>query len=176
MSSSPDDADDAGPGFRNAGYQPDSAHKDPFGDDDDETSEVTERPVRRHDRRSSDRGLALAVVLLLSGVALVLVAYAIPREARVDRDAVSARQMERLELYYARLGSHLDRCIIAGLGLLTLGGMFLSVLLVASVCRGGVASSHRAPFLGPRRTYGSVGMRMKQLASGDEEPPAPLDE
>ncbi|XP_077459188.1 transmembrane protein 74B [Stigmatopora argus] len=167
MSSSPDDADDAG-------YRPDSAHEEPFEDE-----EV---------RRWSDRGLALAVVLLLSGVALVLAAYAVPREARVDRDAVPARQMERLELYYARLASRLDRCIVAGLGLLTLGGTFLSALLLASVRRGGGGGSgaallllgrrrrFRPPFVRPKRTYGSVGMRMKQLAAGEEEEEAPPDQ
>lgn len=130
-------------------------------------------------RRSSDAGLALAVVLLLSGISLVLVAYAIPREARVDRNAVPARQMEQLELYYARLGSHLDKCIIAGLGLLTLGGIFLSLLLMASVCRGHAIflpyRRRRAPFLRPKRTYGSVNMRMKQLAAG-EDPPAETEQ
>ncbi|XP_077581583.1 transmembrane protein 74B [Stigmatopora nigra] len=166
MSLSPDDADDAG-------YRPDSAHEEPYEDEDG--------------RRWSDRGLALAVVLLLSGVALVLAAYAVPREARVDRDTVPARQMERLELYYAQLASRLDRCIVAGLGLLTLGGTFLSALLLASVRRGGGSGAallllgrrrrFRPPFVRPKRTYGSVGMRMKQLAAGEEEEEeAPPDE
>lgn len=123
------------------------------------------------DERSADYGLAVALVFLVSGVALVAVAYAVPRAAAVDPDSVSARQMERLETYYARLGSHLDQCIIAGLGLLTLGGMFLSVLLMASVCRGEAyrRQRRRATFVRPKRTYGSVSMRMKQLASGEEE-------
>lgn len=123
------------------------------------------------DERSADYGLAVALVFLVSGVALVAVAYAVPRAAAVDPDSVSARQMERLETYYARLGSHLDQCIIAGLGLLTLGGMFLSVLLMASVCRGEAyrRQRRRAAFVRPKRTYGSVSMRMKQLASGEEE-------
>ncbi|XP_037304307.2 transmembrane protein 74B [Pungitius pungitius] len=115
---------------------------------------------------SADCGLVLALVFLVSGIVLVLVAYAIPREVGADPDAVSARQMEKLEMYYARLGSHLDRCIIAGLGLLTLGGMFLSVLLMASLCRG-EAHRHRAAFVRPKRTYGSVHLSMKQLAPGE---------
>ncbi|CAF95919.1 unnamed protein product, partial [Tetraodon nigroviridis] len=81
-----------------------------------------------------DYGFISALVLLVSGVVLVVVAYAVPREARVDPDSVSARQMEQLELRSARLGSHLDRCIIAGLGLLTLGGLVLGVLLLLSLC------------------------------------------
>ncbi|XP_019716087.1 transmembrane protein 74B [Hippocampus comes] len=200
-------ASDVCRGFRNASYQPDheqQRHQEvtgcspttsrsckdsavpPCDDEDDDDNAVRDANADwtapgggGGGRRSSDAGLALAVVLLLSGVSLVLVAYAIPREARVDRDAVPARQMEQLELYYARLGSHLDKCIIAGLGLLTLGGVFLSLLLTASVCRGhAIFLPHRrrrAPFLRPKRTYGSVNMRMKQLAAG-EDPPAETEQ
>lgn len=103
----------------------------------------------------------------MSGIVLVVIAYAIPRVAKVDPDSVSARQMERLEIYYAQLGSYLDKCIIAGLGLLTLGGMFLSVLLMVSICRGEMYR-RRAAFIRPKRTYGSINLRMKQLASGEE--------
>lgn len=123
------------------------------------------------DERSADYGLAVALIFLVSGVALVAVAYAVPRSSAVDPDSVSARQMERLETYYARLGSHLDQCIIAGLGLLTMGGVFLSALLMASLCRGHVyrRQQRSAAFVQPKRTYGSVSMRMKQLAAGEEE-------
>ncbi|XP_051932342.1 transmembrane protein 74B [Hippocampus zosterae] len=193
-------------GFRNASYEPDheqQRHQEVTGcstttsrsckdsavpprddeDNDDAVRDSNADWTAPDDgvggRRSSDAGLALAVVLLLSGISLVLVAYAIPREARVDRDALPARQMEQLELYYARLGSHLDKCIIAGLGLLTLGGIFLSLLLMASVCRGHAIffpyRRRRAPFLRPKRTYGSVHMRMKQLAAG-EDPPAETEQ
>lgn len=123
------------------------------------------------DERSADYGLAVALVFLVSGVALVAVAYAVPRASTVDPDSVSARQMERLETYYARLGSHLDQCIIAGLGLLTMGGVFLSALLMASVCRGQAYRRQQrcAAFVRPKRTYGSISMRMKQLAGGEGE-------
>lgn len=102
----------------------------------------------------------------MSGIVLVVIAYTIPREAKVDPDSVSARQMEKLEMYYAQLGSHLDKCIIAGLGLLTLGGMFLSVLLMVSICRGEMYR-RRAAFVRPKRNYGSINLRMKQLATGE---------
>ncbi|XP_034389035.1 transmembrane protein 74B [Cyclopterus lumpus] len=118
------------------------------------------------DDRSADYGFIFALVFLVSGIVLVVIAYTIPREAKVDPDSVSARQMEKLELHYARLGSHLDKCIIAGLGLLTLGGMFLSVLLMVSICRGEMHRS-RAAFVRPKRTYGSINLRMKQLATGE---------
>lgn len=118
------------------------------------------------DDQTADYGFILALVFLVSGIVLVVIAYTIPREAKVDPDSVSARQMEKLEIYYAQLGSHLDKCIIAGLGLLTLGGMFLSVLLMVSICRGEMYR-RRAAFVRPKRTYGSVNLRLKQLATGE---------
>lgn len=118
------------------------------------------------DDHSADYGFIFALVFLVSGIVLVVIAYTIPREAKVDPDSVSARQMEKLEMYYALLGSHLDKCIIAGLGLLTLGGMFLSVLLMVSICRGEMYR-RRAAFVRPKRTYGSINLRMKQLATGE---------
>ena len=100
----------------------------------------------------------------MSGILLVVTAYAIPREARVNPDTVSAREMERLEMYYARLGSHLDKCIIAGLGLLTVGGMLLSVLLMVSLCKGELYRRPTfVPGRGSRKTYGSINLRMRQL-------------
>ncbi|KAL7407497.1 hypothetical protein ABVT39_009583 [Epinephelus coioides] len=118
------------------------------------------------DDHSADYGFIFALVFLVSGIVLVVIAYTIPREAKVDPDSMSARQMEKLEMYYAQLGSHLDKCIIAGLGLLTLGGMFLSVLLMVSICRGEMYR-RRAAFVRPKRTYGSINLRMKQLATGE---------
>lgn len=117
--------------------------------------------------RPVDYGFVSALVFLVSGILLVVTAYAIPREARVNPDSVTAREMERLEMYYARLGSHLDKCIIAGLGLLTVGGMLLSVLLMVSLCKGEL---YRRPTFVPgrssRKTYGSINLRMRQL-NGD---------
>uniref|UniRef100_UPI0037E96F10 transmembrane protein 74B n=1 Tax=Semicossyphus pulcher TaxID=241346 RepID=UPI0037E96F10 len=130
----------------------------------DEGQDFTEfNPADDH---SADYGFIFALVFLVSGIVLVVIAYTIPREAKVDPNSVSARQMEKLEMYYAQLGSHLDKCIIAGLGLLTLGGMFLSVLLMVSICRGEMYR-RRAAFVRPKRTYGSINLRMKQLATGE---------
>nr|XP_028591360.1 transmembrane protein 74B [Podarcis muralis]XP_028591361.1 transmembrane protein 74B [Podarcis muralis]XP_028591362.1 transmembrane protein 74B [Podarcis muralis]XP_028591363.1 transmembrane protein 74B [Podarcis muralis] len=113
---------------------------------------------------SVDYGFILALVFLVSGILLVIVAYSIPREARVDPDSVSAREMERLEMYYAHLGSHLDKCIIAGLGLLTLGGMLLSILLMVSIYKGELYRRRSFPASrAPRKTYGSINLRMRQL-------------
>lgn len=117
---------------------------------------------------STDSGFIFALVFLVGGIVLVVIAYTIPREAKVDPDSMSARQMEKLEMYYAQLGSHLDKCIIVGLGLLTLGGMFLSVLLMVSIFRGELYR-HRLSFIRPKRTYGSINLRMKQLTTGEVE-------
>ncbi|KAM4841696.1 transmembrane protein 74B [Thomomys bottae] len=117
--------------------------------------------------RPVDYGFVSALVFLVSGILLVVTAYAIPREARVNPDTVTAREMERLEMYYARLGSHLDKCIIAGLGLLTVGGMLLSVLLMVSLCKGELYRRRTfVPGRGSRKTYGSINLRMRQL-TGD---------
>ncbi|KAK1156343.1 transmembrane protein 74B-like [Acipenser oxyrinchus oxyrinchus] len=113
---------------------------------------------------SVDYGFIFSLVFLLSGIVLVVIAYTIPREAKVNPDFVTAREMEKLERYYARLGSHLDRCIIAGLGLLTLGGMLLSMLLMVSICKGDLY--RRRTFSISRRskkTYGSINLRMKRM-------------
>ncbi|KAE8574282.1 hypothetical protein XENTR_v10003360 [Xenopus tropicalis] len=115
---------------------------------------------------SVDYGFICSLILLVSGIILVGVAYMIPREVRVSPETVSAREMERLEHYYARLGTHLDRCIIAGLGLLTLGGTLLSLLLMVSICKGELYHRKQFPAArGPRKTYGSLNLRMRPLAS-----------
>ncbi|KAA8593607.1 transmembrane protein 74B [Etheostoma spectabile] len=179
-------------GFENASYQQDDEHEQPppsasdnckgeqlhqelsprsydeeeGGGGQEDGQDLTEfNPAEDH---SADYGFIFALVFLVSGIVLVVIAYTIPREAKVDPDSVSARQMEKLEMYYAQLGSHLDKCIIAGLGLLTLGGMFLSVLLMVSICRGEMYR-RRAAFVRPKRTYGSINLRMKQLATGEAE-------
>ncbi|XP_073538953.1 transmembrane protein 74B [Phyllobates terribilis] len=115
---------------------------------------------------SVDYGFICSLVLLVCGIVLVAVAYTIPREVRVSPDSVSAREMERLELYYARLGSHLDKCIIAGLGLLTLGGTLLSMLLMISICKGELYRRRKfTTARGPRTKYGSLNLRMRQLTT-----------
>ncbi|KAL2090643.1 hypothetical protein ACEWY4_012906 [Coilia grayii] len=115
-----------------------------------------------------DYGFISALVFLVSGIVLVVIAYTIPREAKVNPDMVTARQMEKLEMYYALLGSHLDKCIIAGLGLLTLGGMLLSIMLMVSICKGELYRRRTFAMSGrPRKTYGSINLRMRQLVEGE---------
>uniref|UniRef100_A0A8C5F5F5 Transmembrane protein 74 n=1 Tax=Gadus morhua TaxID=8049 RepID=A0A8C5F5F5_GADMO len=87
---------------------------------------------------SLDQGFVCAVTFLVTGISLVIISYVVPRGVAVDRESVSAREMERLEREGARVGAHLDRCVIAGLCLLTLGGVVLSILLMISMWKGEV--------------------------------------
>ncbi|XP_075868985.1 transmembrane protein 74 [Nelusetta ayraudi] len=115
---------------------------------------------------SVDYGFISAVTCLVTGISLVIISYAVPREVQVDRDSVSAREMERLEMESARIGAHLDRCVIAGLCLLTLGGVVLSTLLMVSMWKGEmyrrkvVAYSKRSA-----KHYGSMSLKTKSSPS-----------
>ncbi|CAF92058.1 unnamed protein product, partial [Tetraodon nigroviridis] len=85
---------------------------------------------------SVDYSFVVAVTCLVTGIFLVAIFYTVPRDVRVDPDSVSAREMERLEREKAKVGSHLDRCVIVGLCLLTLGGVLLSTMLMVSLWKG----------------------------------------
>lgn len=115
---------------------------------------------------SVDYGFISAVTCLVTGISLVIISYAVPRDVRVDRDSVSAREMERLEMESARIGAHLDRCVIAGLCLLTLGGVVLSTLLMISMWKGEmyrrkvIAYSKRSA-----KHYGSISLKTRSSPS-----------
>lgn len=115
---------------------------------------------------SIDYGFIGAVTCLVTGISLVIISYVVPREVQVDRDSVSAREMERLELESARIGAHLDRCVIAGLCLLTLGGVVLSTLLMISMWKGEmyrrklIAYSKRTA-----KQYGSISLKTRSSPS-----------
>ncbi|XP_068603730.1 transmembrane protein 74-like [Brachionichthys hirsutus] len=116
---------------------------------------------------SVDYGFIAAVACLVTGVSLVAISYTVPRAVRVDRDGVSARDMERLEREKARIGAHLDRCVIAGLCLLTLGGALLSTLLMISMWKG--ETMRRKAFAYAKHaatSYGSVSLGAGSGESG----------
>lgn len=105
-------------------------------------------------------GLALALGCALSGAALVVLAGAVPRAARPD-PSVPARQMERLEERAARLRARLDRCTVAGLALLALGGLLLAALLLAAAAaRRRARAARRAG-----SNYGSVRLRLRRMSA-----------
>ncbi|KAF6730490.1 Transmembrane protein 74 [Oryzias melastigma] len=110
--------------------------------------------------KSVDYGFIIAVTCLITGISLVAITYTVPRDVRVDPDSVSAREMERLERDRARVGAHLDRCVIAGLCLLTMGGVLLSTLLMVSMWKGEMMRRRAlADYKHAARLYGSLSLR-----------------
>lgn len=125
-------------------------------DEDDTSSEATSAG------KSVDYGFISAILFLVTGILLVIISYIVPREVTVDPSTVAAREMERLEKEAARLGAHLDRCVIAGLCLLTLGGVVLSCLLMMSMWKGELYRRNRfASSKESAKLYGSFNFRMK---------------
>lgn len=124
----------------------------------DLTSESSGKPI--------DYGFISAVTFLVTGITLVIISYSVPRDSGVNPDTISAREMERLEGESARLGAHLDRCVIAGLCLLTLGGVVLSTLLMISMWKGEMY--RRKAFSYSRHSaklYGSTNLRTKSSSA-----------
>ncbi|XP_060631760.2 transmembrane protein 74 [Anolis sagrei] len=120
--------------------------------------------------KSIDYGFVSAIIFLVTGILLVIISYVIPRDVTVDPSTVAAREMERLENESARIGAHLDRCVIAGLCLLTLGGVVLSSLLMMSMWKGELYRSHR--FTASKesaRLYGSFNFRVKSSPNDNME-------
>ncbi|XP_007524295.1 transmembrane protein 74 [Erinaceus europaeus] len=129
-------------------------------DEDDKSSEATSSG------KSVDYGFISAILFLVTGILLVIISYIVPREVTVDPNTVAAREMERLEKESAKLGAHLDRCVIAGLCLLTLGGVVLSCLLMMSMWKGELYRRNRfASSTESAKLYGSFNFRMKTSAN-----------
>ncbi|XP_058131900.1 transmembrane protein 74 [Dasypus novemcinctus] len=144
-------------GWRNANEWSHEAAMSLISEDEDDTSsEATSS------EKSVDYGFISAILCLVTGILLVIISYIVPREVTVDPNTVAAREMERLEKESARLGAHLDRCVIAGLCLLTLGGVVLSCLLMMSMWKGELYRRNRfASSKESAKLYGSFNFRMK---------------
>ncbi|XP_015270224.1 PREDICTED: transmembrane protein 74 [Gekko japonicus] len=120
--------------------------------------------------KSVDYGFISAILFLVSGILLVIISYVVPRDVTVDPSTVAAREMERLENESAKIGAHLDRCVIAGLCLLTLGGVVLSSLLMMSMWKGELYRRNRfASSKESARLYGSFNFRMKSSTNDNME-------
>ncbi|XP_044278118.1 transmembrane protein 74 isoform X2 [Varanus komodoensis] len=131
-------------------------------EDDDATSETAGKSV--------DYGFISAIFFLVSGILLVIVSYVVPRDVTVDPNTVAAREMERLENESAKVGAHLDRCVIAGLCLLTLGGVVLSSLLMISMWKGELYRRNRfAASTETAKLYGSFNFRVKSSPNDNME-------
>ncbi|NXX90043.1 TMM74 protein, partial [Centropus bengalensis] len=140
---------------------PEWVHGSPslVSEEDDAASEVAAG-------KSVDYGFICAILFLVSGILLVIISYVVPRDVTVDPNTVAAREMERLENESARIGAHLDRCVIAGLCLLTLGGVVLSSLLMMSMWKGELYRRSRfASSKESAKLYGSFNFRMKSGAN-----------
>lgn len=107
---------------------------------------------------SVDYSFVVAVTCLVTGIFLVAISYTIPRDVRVNPDSVSAREMEHLEREKARLGSHLDRCVIVGLCLLTLGGGLLSTMLMISLWKGEIIRKIAFAYYKHAKLYNSINL------------------
>ncbi|XP_061463448.1 transmembrane protein 74 [Rhineura floridana] len=120
--------------------------------------------------KSVDYGFISAIFFLVSGILLVIISYVVPRDVTVDRSTVAAREMERLENESAKIGAHLDRCVIAGLCLLTLGGVVLSSLLMMSMWKGELYRRNRfAASKESAKLYGSFNFRVKSSTNDNME-------
>ncbi|XP_068017136.1 transmembrane protein 74 [Melanerpes formicivorus] len=143
------------------GLPPEWVHGSPslVSEEDDAASEVVAG-------KSVDYGFISAILFLVCGILLVIISYVVPRDVTVDPNTVAAREMERLENESARIGAHLDRCVIAGLCLLTLGGVVLSSLLMMSMWKGELYRRSRfASSKESAKLYGSFNFRMKSGAN-----------
>ncbi|XP_062848189.1 transmembrane protein 74 [Trichomycterus rosablanca] len=117
-----------------------------------------------------DYGFISAVTFLVTGISLVIISYSVPRDAGVNPDTISAREMERLESESARIGAHLDRCVIAGLCLLTLGGVVLSTLLMISMWKGEMYRRKAFAYCKhSAKLYGSTNLRTKSSPGRSSE-------
>uniref|UniRef100_A0A4X2KN53 Transmembrane protein 74 n=1 Tax=Vombatus ursinus TaxID=29139 RepID=A0A4X2KN53_VOMUR len=145
-----------GPGWENLNEWSHEAAMSLISEEDDMGSEATASG------KSTDYGFISAILFLVTGILLVIISYLVPREVTVDPNTIAAREMERLENENARIGAHLDRCVIAGLCLLTLGGVVLSCLLMMSMWKGELYRRNRfASSKESAKLYGSFNFRMK---------------
>ncbi|XP_043832165.1 transmembrane protein 74 [Dromiciops gliroides] len=158
------------PGWENPNEWPHEASMSLISEEDDTGSEATASG------KSTDYGFISAILFLVTGILLVIISYLVPREVTVDPNTIAAREMERLENESARIGAHLDRCVIAGLCLLTLGGVVLSCLLMMSMWKGELYRRNRfASSKESAKLYGSFNFRMK-AGTSDNAPELSLVE
>ncbi|CAH2285711.1 transmembrane 74 [Pelobates cultripes] len=139
--------------------QPDPIQDASLMFDDDALSEASGKSV--------DYGFISAVTFLVTGILLVIISYLVPRDIKSDPNSTTAREMEQLEKKNAIIGGHLDRCVIAGLCLLTLGGVVLSILLMISMWKGEIYRRKTLAAKESSKLYGSI--NFNQAKTGGNE-------
>ncbi|KAM9307735.1 transmembrane protein 74 [Gastrophryne carolinensis] len=128
--------------------QQDGLHEASIMSDEETTSEASGKSV--------DYGFISAVTFLITGILLVIISYVVPRDTRSDPNSIPAREMEQIEKKNAIIGAHLDRCVIAGLCFLTLGGVILSILLMISMWKGELYRRKALAAKDSAKLYGSI--------------------
>ncbi|MEE6513158.1 hypothetical protein FKM82_020663 [Ascaphus truei] len=139
--------------------QPEGIHEASMMSDDEAVSEASGKSV--------DYGFISAVTFLITGILLVIISYLVPRDVKSDPNLTTAREMERIEKEKAIIGAHLDRCVIAGLCLLTLGAVVLSILLMVSMWKGELYRRKTFASKDSAKLYGSI--NFNQMKSGGNE-------
>ncbi|XP_053323538.1 transmembrane protein 74 [Spea bombifrons] len=139
--------------------QPEGLHEASIISDDDAVSEASGKSV--------DYGFISAVTFLITGILLVIISYLVPRDVKSDPNSTTAREMEQLERKNAVIGAHLDKCVIAGLCFLTLGGVVLSILLMISMWKGELYRRKTLAAKESAKLYGSI--NFNQMKSGGNE-------
>lgn len=77
------------------------------------------------DRNKEDTLITVSVVLLVLGFIIMFIGYSVPRGYVFDT-SLPAREMEKIEIYYAELSYKLDVCIVVGMGFIAIGGLIVS--------------------------------------------------
>ena len=80
-------------------------------------------------RHVEDILIVIAVVLMSIGFAVMCMGYIIPRGYTFD-PTLPAREMESIEMHYARLAYYLDVCVVVGMGFIAAGGVVASSVSV----------------------------------------------
>ncbi|XP_045159694.1 transmembrane protein 74B-like [Mercenaria mercenaria] len=71
----------------------------------------------------------IAIILMSCGVAIMCVSFIVPREHVFD-PSLPAREMEKIEIHYAKLSYYLDICTVIGMSFIAAGGLITSGVFV----------------------------------------------
>lgn len=71
----------------------------------------------------------IPMIVMILGLGCIVVGIAVPRTYIFDSTA-PARQMESTENFYIQLGYNLDICITVGMGLIAVGAIMVSLMML----------------------------------------------
>ncbi|KAK3592132.1 hypothetical protein CHS0354_019416 [Potamilus streckersoni] len=91
---------------------------------------------KRHPGKNPDEFLIfVALIFIVLGISIMGFGYIVPRDYTVDPLA-PAREMEAMEIYYAKLSYILDLCIVIGMGCIAVGGLIVSGMMTYGIIKG----------------------------------------